>query len=190
MFPSNMIIASANQAKQLPSGSILAIDELHNEYFANYELYKKMPSTFNQLLDGKLAFLLYVDEVWTGEKWKNKQVKRIVFISNDLETIHTFQRLTIEREGALLNKSKKNREYFEFLESTIETLKYFSERNPSKLTSDDVHKLIFSNSNEEFNSLLNPFDKQQQQEDLLKFELESLEIKINDLNEKIDLMLK
>lgn len=113
-----LIISEVNNARKLPSGSILAYDENHIEYFAVNTLVSQMDQNFVELLLGKKMFILFFKEIWTGSKWQNRKVNKIEFIASELEIIHKYLNLTRERENIAINLNNCFQEYLSYLKNT------------------------------------------------------------------------
>jgi mRNA-degrading endonuclease HigB of HigAB toxin-antitoxin module len=92
-----MYINTVVNCKKISTGSILAYDKNGNDYFViNWLVERYNNSYFNNLLKGKPMFILANEEIWSGQKWNNKVVQAIVFISENMESIIKFKKLLEE----------------------------------------------------------------------------------------------
>ena len=132
-------ISEVNNALKLPTGSILAYDENHIEYFAVNTLVSQMHQYFVKLLLGEKMYILFFEEIWTGTKWQNRKVNKIEFIASELDIIHNYLNLIRVRENTAININKCFQEYLSFMRNTKD---FTTEYNNQKIKFDiELNKL-------------------------------------------------
>ncbi len=122
----NMFLAKVCKAKKLPTGSILVYDDLYNEYFAINSLVKQMDTSFENIINGKITYILFEKEVWTGKKWNNKEVNKIIFIADQKEEVIKFLNIIIEKEDLLRMTNKNFSRIIESYETDSKNFKKFN----------------------------------------------------------------
>jgi hypothetical protein len=105
IFPKEQIekwfVAKVVNCEKISTGSIFAYDKNGNKYFAvNHLVEKFRNSCFEDLDNGTPMFILVTEEIWTGKKWNNKVVQKIVFLSESIESINKFKKLVEEIDNS------------------------------------------------------------------------------------------
>ncbi|MHA8064283.1 hypothetical protein [Aquirufa aurantiipilula] len=93
----NIYITQVNRCEKISSGSIFAYDKNGNKYFIINQLVEKFNKLyFDELSQGIPMFILAIEDVWIGPKWKNKVVQAVIYISNNIESINRYMSLNQE----------------------------------------------------------------------------------------------
>ena len=146
-----MFITTVCKARKLPTGSILAYDELNNEYFAINSLVKQLKIQFKKIIDRNPSYILFVKEVWTGGKWNNKEVNKIIYISDQKENVIKFSNIIIEKDETLRMIYKNNSRIIELYETDTRNFKKLNETKFNTISDSDKalkNILEIQNSNE------------------------------------------